>query len=220
MSKYGRKKSSSSNQLKSQMNSDLKCITIVHGKSEYLISSYIKSAYRVCMKIYSAGKEGSQSIQITSLLHFLDTHEKLRNFIDFKRNFNDVLSFSKKNGVEVIDDFKIFIIMDTDDCEQHQSVSFMNKEMFRGKWYYEYIVPIYNSRNLEEVLEKGRFPHKVDKKRKGVTYTEIFPGSDPVGTKEQKIEEFIRACEKSRSSNYKAYLDYCLENRPNFTKNC
>ncbi|TKZ15846.1 hypothetical protein EZH24_13855, partial [Brachyspira catarrhinii] len=66
--------------------------------------------------------------------------------------------------------FKIFIIMDTDDCTAQQKSEFINKNMFKNHWAYNYIVPIYNDDNLENVLIKATI--EVENKK---DYIKIFP---------------------------------------------
>lgn len=64
--------------------------------------------------------------------------------------------------------------MDTDDCTEKQKEEYINKSMFRGHWAYDYIVPIFNSPALEDVLDKANI--KFDKKgseRKNIL--EYFP---------------------------------------------
>ena len=48
--------------------------------------------------------------------------------------------------------------MDTDDCSEDEKRKFINKEMFKGHWAYDYIVPIYNIPELETVLTEAKVP--------------------------------------------------------------
>ena len=114
----------------------LKAIIICHGASEYHIARHLKSNLR--LKIEVDGKDnGEHSIQINSILNFLNTttYVSEHNFI---KKFKDVIP----NG-KIHPQFKIFIIMDTDDKElTHTDIeNFKNKNMFRGHWAYNYIEP-------------------------------------------------------------------------------
>ena len=99
-----------------------------------------------------ARKQGKQfhSIQITSLRNLLYKAP----FDTFKHFINKYGSLEIKNGK--IQDFKVAIVMDTDDCTSEDKENFLNKEMFRGHWLFEYIWPIHNTMNLEDVLKKAK----------------------------------------------------------------
>ena len=91
-----------------------KAVVIVHGKSEKQICQYIKNKLRLKIEIYS-DKNGEKAIQITSLKNTLNNKifKSYRNFIN---TFEDIeLTADNK---KINNDFKIFIIMDTDDCSE------------------------------------------------------------------------------------------------------
>lgn len=130
-----------------------KAVVIVHGKSEKQICQYIKNKLRLKMEIYS-DKNGEKAIQITSLKNTLN-NKIFKSFKNFIKTYEDIkLTNDEKN---IYDEFKIFIIMDTDDCTEKQKKGFINKEMFKEHWAYKYIVPIYNIPELESVLEMAKF---------------------------------------------------------------
>ena len=128
----------------------LKAVVICHGKSEKQICDFIKSNLRIRIEPHS-DKHGCKSIQITSLKNTLKSM-KFNTFDNFVNFFDDVEICAKKRKKSLAADFKIFIIMDTDDCSQLQKEEFINKQMFKNHWAYQYIVPIYNNINLEDVL--------------------------------------------------------------------
>lgn len=125
-----------------------KCGVICHGLSEIQIVKYIKSNLHLKLEILSKDN-GHSSIQITSLLKYLNN----KSFLNLKE-------FSEKYDIEykkkILVDFKLFIIMDTDDCMEEQKKAFLNKEMFKSHPLYNYIVPISNIPNLESVLVKSK----------------------------------------------------------------
>ena len=51
--------------------------------------------------------------------------------------------------------FKLFIIMDTDDCDEITKSKYISRELFEGHPLKEYIVLVYNVSNLEDVMIKG-----------------------------------------------------------------
>lgn len=146
----------------------LKSIVIVHGKSEKQICDYVKSNLRIKMEIISE-KKGEKSIQINSLKHILKDKRfsSQQNFLDY---FDDVEIIQDKTRKKLHPDFKIFIIMDTDDCTEEQRRLYISKEMFKEHWAYEYIVPIFNTPNLEDVMVKAgiKFDRKGVERKKSI----------------------------------------------------
>ncbi|HDH5013261.1 TPA: hypothetical protein PI398_002687, partial [Staphylococcus aureus] len=68
------------------MNDKMKeCIVICHGKSEVSIMKFIKQVYRLPIKIVSEDG-GKNSVQITSLLNFLNRRD-FKNLACFLRTF-------------------------------------------------------------------------------------------------------------------------------------
>ena len=126
-------------------------MAIVHGKSEYVICRSIKSNLRIKHEIY-ADKKGEKSIQIDGLKNILD-NRVFRNYESFISNYPDI---DYKKGRLI--GFKLFIIMDLDDCNQEMKNRFKNKEMFRKHWLYDYIEPIYNDPNLEQTMNDAEIP--------------------------------------------------------------
>lgn len=107
--------------------------------------------------------------------------------------------------------------MDTDDCTEQQAQAFFSGKMFEGHWLHEYIVPIKNSPNLEEVLvEVGILPRKIRDAEKGEYYAKIFPiNAKPLSDDTLKEVLFLRdLVQKSKHSNLSTYIDYCLSLLP------
>jgi len=48
--------------------------------------------------------------------------------------------------------FKLFIIMELDDCSIEMRNRFLDKEIFSKHWLYDYIMPIYNDPDLEQTM--------------------------------------------------------------------
>ena len=89
-----------------------KCAVIVHGKSEFHLIRFIYTNLHLPVKIISKDK-GRGSIQINSLNGLLN-----------KKCFKTLSAFAKEYSVEYdkkkreLINFKLFIIMDTDDCSE------------------------------------------------------------------------------------------------------
>lgn len=185
----------------------LKAIVIVHGKSEKQMCDFIKSNLRLKMHIES-DKKGKKAIQITCVMKKLNG-KKFKSINNFKNYFEDVdQSFEEPEA----DDFKIFIIMDTDDCNESQKDKFINKEMFKKHWAYEYIVPIYNSPELETVLEKSKIPFEKKGDKRKTEYIKIFP-TDPKYLKKNdtiQISNFGKNLKLCKGTNMDKFISYCL----------
>ena len=188
-------------------------VVICHGKSEWLMSKHIASNLHLRIKSY-AKDNGKHSIQITALEGLLSS-----------KPFNRQSAFVAEYPIEEVGkgknkklaNFKLFIIMDTDDCTEQQANDFLSKKMFEKHWLYEYIVPIVNTPNLEGVLvEVGMMPKKIRDEEKGEYYAKVFPInkkplSDDTLNEVLSLREFVR---KSKKSNLVEYIDYCLSLLP------
>lgn len=175
-------------------------MTIVHGQSEYIICSSIRSNLRIKHSII-AEKKGKKSIQINSLMHVLN-NSQLKSFKEFIRKYDDVEYIDKK-----LLNFKLFIIMDLDDCSKEMRNRFLNKEMFAKHWLYDYIVPIYNDPDLEETMKEAKIPIQRNEKKK---YFTVFP-TNHGDLDVDKAKSFCNALSKCKNSNMYEYVRYCLE---------
>lgn len=186
----------------------LRAVVIVHGKSEKQICQHIKQKLRLRIEIES-DKNGEKSIQITSLNKILN-NKKFKNKASFLKSFPYIEL--DKTGKNINPDFKIFIIMDTDDCTEEQKKQFINKEMFKDHWAYDYITPIYNSPELETVLTKAKVNFKKigDKRKK--EYIKLFP-TDPKYDKSDvmQIDELLNNLATIKQTNLDEFLKFCLD---------
>lgn len=181
-------------------------IVIVHGKSEKQICQYIKNKLRLKIEIYS-DKQGEKAIQITSLKNTLNN--KIFKSMKTLTNMYEDIEF---DGKVIQKDFKIFIIMDTDDCTDKQKEDFINKEMFRGHWAYDYIVPIYNIPELETVLEKAKVPFKMAGVKRKKEYIKLFPTDAKYEKNDEvQIEELSRKLKKLNNTNFDVFFEFCLD---------
>lgn len=184
----------------------LKAIVMVHGKSELQICSFIKSNLKIKLEIES-DRKGEKSIQITSIMNRLNG-KQFKEFDYFKNKFDDI----EYKGKRLLN-FCFFIIMDTDDCNNEQKLNFLNKNMFKNHWLYDYIFPIYNSPNLEKILKKAKVPFK-SKKESNMKkeYVELFPISKSSEVCEKvQIEELIKKLEVIEETNMEQFFKYCLD---------
>lgn len=175
----------------------MEVMAIVHGRSEYQICCSIRSNLRLKHHIH-ARRAGKNSIQVTSVMAELN-REEFRSLSNFTRRFPDV---SKSKGK--LKDFVLFIIMDVDDCTPKQRDDFISKELFRGHWLYDYIVPIYSDPNLEATMKAAAIPIKNKK-----DYFTVYPTShgDLNITIIKEHWEKLRDC---RCSNLDLYFKHCI----------
>lgn len=177
-------------------------IAIVHGKSEYELVTYIRSNLKIKLGIEHE-KKGRNSIQINGLMNFINNNE-LKNKSNFIKKYNDIELGKKKK----IKNLCIFPIMDTDDCTESEAENYINKSMFKTHWLYDYIIPIYNINNLEDVLKKAKVPYETKAKGK---YVQIFPTNRGQADVKQ-IEDFCKKIKSASSlSNMHVFIKKCLE---------
>lgn len=186
----------------------LKAVVIVHGKSEKQICQHIKNKLRLKMEIES-DKNGEKAIQITSLMNLLN-NKKFKSQNSFIKIFEGIEL--TEDGKKINDKFKIFIIMDTDDCTEEQKQKYKNKEMFKNHWAYEYIVPVYNSPELETILTKANVPFTKTGIKRKKEYIKLFPTDDKYGkTDVVQIEELSKHLSNIKETNLNEFLEFCLD---------
>lgn len=179
----------------------LKIITIMHGKSELQLCLNIRSCLRIKNEFVSRDS-GTHSIQVGSIMDVLNsTHFK--NIRALVRKYDDL---DKEN-------FKIFIIMDLDDCKNNdERNAYINGTMFAKHWAKNHIVPIYNYVNLEDTLRKAGCAVIKDRD-KGKDYVRIFPTNTGKAAKIDDIEKLKGKLDRvgKRWTNLNCYIRYCLE---------
>lgn len=191
----------------------LKAVVIVHGKSEKQMCQYVKQKLRLPIHIESSDN-GKTSIQITSVMNNVLKNSNYKDMSSFKRYFGDKLEKNLASNKKLADYFKIFIIVDTDDCTPRQKEDYINKNMFNGHWAYDYIVPLYNSPKLETILKNAEIPftHENDSERKK-EYIKIFP-TDPKYIQQSKdviqIDFFMKKLKKTKNTNMEEFIEFCL----------
>lgn len=139
------------------------CYIFCHGLSELILFSGIRSNLRLQYEVY-ARDNGRQNIQLGSILKVINTYP-----FDSKKNFmkDTQIDVANRNS----DNFKIFIVLDFDEPEisDIDKENFLSKNMFKGHWMYDYIVPIFSMPNLDSILTK--VGHTIDTSNKVKSYT-------------------------------------------------
>lgn len=104
--------------------------------------------------------------------------------------------------------------MDTDDCDEVTKEKYINGTLFNGHLLKEYIVPIYNISNLEDVMLKANIMTKrINNSQKGTFYTKVFPiNKKPISDDTVKdIKTFGEKIKDIKESNMYEFVKYCLE---------
>jgi len=102
-------------------------------------------------------------------------------------------------------------MMDTDDCSQKEAKNFKNNDMFKEHWADEYIVPIYQTPELETVLTKSGVLFKKKGKERKKEYIEIFPTDEKYKKSDTlQVKELADMVRKNSNTNLTELLDFCL----------
>lgn len=185
-----------------------KAAVIVHGKSEFHIVRYIYTNLHLSVKIIAENK-GRSSIQINGLKDYLN-----------KKPFRSLSAFAEEYSVEYdrkrkkLNNFKLFIIMDTDDCSDKMKEEYITKSLFKNHPLEKYIVPIYNISNLEDVMIKaGIMVERISNSEKGNYYSKVFPiNTDPVSLDTVKqIQLFANKIKNVKGTNMLEFVNYCMD---------
>ena len=180
-----------------------KGVVIAHGKSELLLAEHIKSNLHLPIEIY-AESNGKTSIQIDSLITVLGN-----NIFKNKIEFNKRYIVEEEKGI--LKNFSLMPIMDLDDTSDEKIQKYISKEMFKNHWLNPYIVPIWNEKNLDEVLFGLKLIDRIpNKKEKGKVYRELFPTNKGESDKQQ-VENLMKMFEKSNKTNMEVFIKKCLD---------
>ena len=186
----------------------LKALVICHGKSEKQMCDYIKSNLRIRIEVIS-DKNGEKSIQITSIKKFLNGLF-FKNSKSFRNRFEDIEESNTKTKIP--DNFKVFIIMDTDDCTEEQRTEFINKNMFKDIWLYDFIVPIYNTPCLESVLQKSGINFESTGRNQKKEYIKIFPtDKNYIKSDTIQVSDFAKNLRQCKNTNLYEFIEFCLD---------
>ena len=183
-----------------------KSLVVVHGKSEYDLVRYIYTNLHLNIKIIAKDK-GRESIQINGL-----------KTLFAKGSFLSLSKFSKEYGIEydkknkVLKDFKLFVIMDTDECSQETKNKYISGELFEFSVLKYYIIPIYNIENLEDVMIKaGIMTKRIPISQKGSFYSKVFPvNTEPKSLDTiNQVTGFYNKIKNLKETNLKVFVEYC-----------
>lgn len=108
--------------------------------------------------------------------------------------------------------------MDTDDCDEDMKKKYISGDLFSGHPLQEYIVPVYNIDNLEDVmLKSGIMVKRISGSDKGSYYNKIFPintGTVNMDTINQ-VRIFAHKIRGIKETNMLDFIEYCFTLLPN-----
>jgi len=180
-------------------------IVVAHGDSEEIIAKHV----RACLKLPIHIHKRKTSIQINGLVHELETNFK--NVLSLNRNKDIHINVSKG---KILNDFKIFTLMDTDDCTEKIKESYIDGSLFNSYALKDYLVPIYAISDMEEALYKCKIiPKKFKDKEKVTGYKKVFDIPKPpyIESKVDELKKMSKALEKSEQTNLECFFNYCIE---------
>ena len=91
------------------------------------------------------------------------------------------------------------------------NLKYISKEMFKNHWLKPYIIPIWNNRNLDEVLLDLKLINKLpNDKEKGRVYRELFPTNKGESDKQQ-IVNLMKMFERSNKTNMEVFIKKCID---------
>ena len=186
-----------------------KGIVIVHGKSEWHLVRHVYTNLHLPLVLIARDK-GKSSIQINGLLEYMNRKCKCKSLKTFAEEHS--IEYDRKN--KILKNFKLFTIMDTDDCEEETRKKYISGELFRGHPLAEYIVPIYNSPNLEEIMIRAEImTRRIRDSEKGTYYSKIFPlNTEPMSVETiHQVRIFASKLKGIRESNLMEFMEYCFE---------
>lgn len=188
----------------------MRALIIVNGKSKKKICQYVIQNLRLNIKI----KEDKQEFKSTKFNGIMNVfNDNQHKTVDAFYSSYKGIEIEGKGPIKKIKNFKIFVILDLDECSEEEKQQYLNKTMFKNHWMYEYIIPIFNEKNLEEVLIDCKVPYeKKEFKDSKKDYLHVFPIKNKFKQKKTdraEIQEFRNMIKDSKKTNLKELLDYC-----------
>lgn len=104
--------------------------------------------------------------------------------------------------------------MDTDDCDDAAKAKYISGNLFCKHPLKEYIVPIYNIFNFEDVMVKaGIMVRRIPDSQKGSYYSKIFPiNTDPLSVDTvNQVRVFANKIKGIKETNMLNFVEYCFQ---------
>ena len=101
--------------------------------------------------------------------------------------------------------------MDLDDTTEEKIKQYKSGKMFEKHWLSPYIIPVWNNKNLDQVMfDLGLISKVPNYKEKGRVYEEVFPKNNGELDKKQ-IENLYEKFKSSKKTNMDIFIEECLK---------
>ncbi|WP_261809799.1 hypothetical protein [Levilactobacillus humaensis] len=177
-------------------------LVICHGLTEYYLARYLKSSLRIPLDIK---RRTDSSIQITALQQVMSGQE-FKNERSLLKRYKHLDTDESSN----LNQIKIFPIMDTDDANNDEISQYKRASLFGNKWFLKYFYPIYNERNIEDVLKKIGWNFTRKQNEKGSLYFDLFPVNHKNTLEIDRIQELAALLAACPETNLDELLFHCL----------
>ena len=176
-------------------------LVVAHGKSELEFCRGLMS--NIKMKIvYDSENGGESCIQIRHLTERF-TSEPYVSENSLHKKFGK-LEYLEGKQIKM-PGLKIFPIMDTDDSPQTEK-SYRTGNMFRSSVFGDRIIPIFNTPNLDAVLNECGF--RIDPNNKIRSYAALVEGYE--------LRDLIAGLKNCGNTNLPVFLEYCASVTPSY----
>lgn len=120
--------------------------------------------------------KGKLSVKIQSIKRYFNREEFSEKKIFCKKFFQEEYNelHKQKKFQPLINQLKIFVVMDIDDATIDQINRYKNCEFFKIKWLKRCCVPIYNDPDLEKTISKIGYKTPNTKNEKAVFYHRLW----------------------------------------------
>lgn len=177
-------------------------IVVAHGKSEVRLCEAI-SRREMFEIIPYASEGGERAIKLEHLKDVMSSYP-FDSKKSLHRKYADRIHYDSGTS-EKIPGLRIFTIMDIDG-DYIREKSYTTGNIFRDCPLRDYIVPIYNRQNLEDVLGRCGYPDVGQKKVK--SYRRMFMEMD--------FRDLMSRLSADDGTNMDVFIRYCLEHCPHY----
>ena len=189
-------------------------LVVAHGSSELKICRWIASCYRTPLETFSFD-DGMRAIKLEHLEDGLLSESPFSSESELHKAYPE-LSYESirrykrdyQNGTRKhMPDLRIFPVIDIE-SDQRREMAFRTGEMFRDSPFYERIIPIYNKKSLDQVIDRCGYGTVAIKKLR--TYDDLIESADVV--------EFERRLTDDDGTNLETFIRHCRDHSPKTPK--
>lgn len=179
-------------------------VVVAHGLSEMIFCEHVAHSMKVDICMFSRA-EGRECIQIRDLRDMMSEHP-FDSYRSLSKRFPDLeycperTRFSEDKSP--MPRLTICPVMDTDDSPLDER-SYMTGELFRDSPFKKHIVPVFNIRNLDEVLERYG---AIDRNNKARSYRDLLYSLD--------YRDLLAFLKQDPGTNLDVFIESCMARSP------